>query len=228
MVETVQIAVTADTSDAGASFKELTSQIAAVRAPLAALGTASAQALQVQQDVVQDMVQQALQATRSMQQSDAAYVDAFKNGMQVLVDSKQISLQQALGFDIEYSAQVFEQEQDRLQAIRDSDAATVDDRKKALAMMQEADARYTAQASEEYRQLADAAHRWRLPRPSPPPVRRGRRTIRRPAPVRRISGTMPTARRPSRRIARSPPSPIFPAPPPRHSSQRRRPARLAG
>ena len=88
MVETVQIAVTADTSDAGASFKELTSQIAAVRAPLAALGTASAQALQVQQGVVQDMVQQALQATRSMQQSDAAYVDAFKNGMQVLVDHR--------------------------------------------------------------------------------------------------------------------------------------------
>ena len=50
----------------------------------------------------------ALQATRAMQQVDAAYVDAFKNGMQLLVDSKQLSMQQALGYDIDYSSQVFE------------------------------------------------------------------------------------------------------------------------
>ena len=34
-----------------------------------------------------------------------------------MVDSKQLTLQQALGFDIEYSAQVYAQERQRLAAI---------------------------------------------------------------------------------------------------------------
>lgn len=159
MPETVQITIAAETSDAAASLQVFSAQLGDLRAPLIALGTASVQAAQIQQIAVQGMVDQALQATRAMQQADAAYVEAFKNGMQVLVDSKQLSLQQALGYDVDYSSQVFAQEQDRLEAIRDNDAASVDDRKRATQMMQEADARYTEHASEQYRQLSDNARR---------------------------------------------------------------------
>src|SRR5579885_572166 len=81
----------------------------------------------------------ALQATQKMRQADAAYLAAFKNDMQILVDSKQLSLQQALGFEIDYTAQLFAQEQARLQAIRDSDKATIADRLAATALMREAD-----------------------------------------------------------------------------------------
>lgn len=159
MAETVQINIAADTSDAVNPLQALAAKIADLRAPLIALGTASVQAAQVHQIAVQGMVRDALQATRAMQQADAAYVGAFKNNMQVMVDSRQISLQQALGFDIQYSAQAFEQEQDRLEAIRESDDASLADRQRATQMMQEADARYVERASEQYRQLADGARR---------------------------------------------------------------------
>ena len=99
----------------------------------------------------------ALQASQKMRQADAAYVASFKNDMQILVDSKQLTLQQALGFDIEYTAQLFAQEQARLQAIRDSDNASAADRLAATALMREADLRYITQTSAEYRQLADAS-----------------------------------------------------------------------
>jgi len=154
--ETVQISINVS-ADPDNQLGALQAKIEALKAPLTGLGAASVQAAQLHQVAVQGMVQDALQATRSMQQADAAYVDAFKNGMQVLVDSKQLSLQQALGFDIDYSSQVFEQEQDRLEALRDSDDASVADRQRATEMMQEADARYAERASEQYRQLADAA-----------------------------------------------------------------------
>ncbi|HWB50171.1 MAG TPA: hypothetical protein VG651_13755 [Stellaceae bacterium] len=104
-----------------------------------------------------ELTHSALQATQTMRQADAAYLAAFRNGMQVLVDSKQVSLQQALGFDIDYTAQLFAQEQARLQAIRDSDKAAVEDRLAATAQMRQADLRYMTQIGGEYRQLADAA-----------------------------------------------------------------------
>lgn len=159
MADIVQITIAADTSEASAGLASFGGQLADLRAPLVALGAASVQAAQAQQGAVQLMVQQALQATRAMQQADASYVAAFKNNMQVMVDSKQLTLQQALGFDIQYSTKVFEQEQERLAAIRDSDDASVADRRRATEMMQEADARYAERASEQYRQLADNARR---------------------------------------------------------------------
>jgi hypothetical protein len=107
--------------------------------------------------MMQSMLHDALQASQSMQRADADYIAAFRNNMQVMVETKQLSLQQALGFDIDYSAQVFGQEQARLEAIRESDEASVEDRQAAAAMMQEAEARSIAQTSNQYRQLADAA-----------------------------------------------------------------------
>src|SRR5215469_6645842 len=75
-----------------------------------------------------ELTHTALQTAQKMQQADAAYLAVFKNNMQILVDSNQLSLQQALGFDIDYTAQLFGQEQARLQAIRDNDQVAVADR----------------------------------------------------------------------------------------------------
>src|ERR1700722_14136371 len=157
MADTVEINVSVNADDAIGPINELKSAIAGVSAPLAAMQDASAQAAQAQQQWADASLHATLQATRAMEQADASYVAVFKNGMQVLVASKQLTLQQALGYDIDYSAQVIGQEQERLAAIRDSDQASVEDRKAAIAMMQELDARYIAQASAEYRQMADAA-----------------------------------------------------------------------
>jgi hypothetical protein len=159
MAESVQINVGVDAADAVGGLEQIRSKTTELSAALAAMQSASAQAGQAQQQMLGDMLHLSLQASRAMQQADAEYVAAFKNGMQVLVDSKQLSLQQALGFDIDYSAQVFQQEQERLEAIRDSDAAMLQDRMAAASAMRDAEARYVAQTSDAYRQMADAARR---------------------------------------------------------------------
>src|SRR5690348_3021348 len=111
MAETVQIDIAVDAGQAVGAFNELKSAVAGVGAPIAAMRDASAEAAQAQQAMVQGALRTALETARALRQLDAAYVEAFKNGMQIMVDSKQLSLRQALGFDIDYSAKVFEEEQ---------------------------------------------------------------------------------------------------------------------
>jgi len=159
MADTVQIKIGVDTGDGTDQVKELTAGLGGLAAPIAAIGDASARAAQLQQQMAQGMARHALQAAQAMQQLQGSYTEAFKNGMQVLVDSKQLSLQQALGYDIDYTAQIFTQEEERLDAVRENDQAAVEDRQAAVTAMQQLDARYVAQASEDYRRLADAARR---------------------------------------------------------------------
>jgi hypothetical protein len=157
MADTVQITLGVQAGDSLVQIAGVKDGLAALKAPIVAIQDASAQASQLQQRMTQDMLQQALQAAHAMQQLQGSYTEAFKNGMQVLVDSKQLSLQQALGFDIDYTAQIFAQEQERLEAIRDSDQAAAGDRRAAVAEMQQVEAQYVAQVSGDYRRLADTA-----------------------------------------------------------------------
>jgi hypothetical protein len=157
MADTVQINIGVDVSDAVGPIDALKSAIGGISQPLAAMRDASVEASQAQQKSIEGVVSAALAATRAMQQADAAYAQAFRNSMQMLVDSKQLSLQQALGFDIDYSAQVLEQERERLAVIEESDQAATASRAAAMAAMHELDARYVAEASQDYRRLADAA-----------------------------------------------------------------------
>jgi hypothetical protein len=157
VADTVQINFAVDVSDAVGGIAELKTSIAGLGAPLAALGSASADAAQRQQDAIEQTTRVALTNARQMQQIDSNYVDAFKNAMQIMVDQKQLTLQQALGYDIQYTAQVGDQERQRLEAIYTSDEAALKDRLQAYDMMTELDARYAAQASDDYRRAADAA-----------------------------------------------------------------------
>jgi hypothetical protein len=157
VVDTVQINFAADVADAVAPIDRLKSAIAGLAAPLGALKAASVEAADAQRSAMEAATASALKAARAMQQADASYVEAFKNNMQILVDQRQITLQQALGFDIDYTARLHDQESERLAAILANDQLELTDRLKTTEMMLQADARYAAQASEGYRRLADQA-----------------------------------------------------------------------
>lgn len=85
----------------------------------------------------------------------ATSVRAFQNSMQQMVDLKEITTQQALGFDIEYTAQIYDQEAQRLEAVIASDSAMVADKMKAVAQLQALDTRYTAAIGADQRRIAD-------------------------------------------------------------------------
>ncbi|HVH79328.1 MAG TPA: hypothetical protein VM782_08055, partial [Stellaceae bacterium] len=114
-------------------------------------------AINTLQDRLTGLSRQVRESLQAMRSADAAYVAAFKTNMQIMVDAKQLSLQQALGFDIDYTAKVFEQEQARLAAIRDSDRTALGERLATTEAMRAAEERYVTQISGEYRKLADAA-----------------------------------------------------------------------
>jgi hypothetical protein len=81
----------------------------------------------------------------------------FRDQMQMLVDMKQMTTQQALGFDIEYTARLRDQEAQRLQAVMASDATTIEEKTKALDNLAQLDTQYTAAVTDDQRRIADQA-----------------------------------------------------------------------
>jgi hypothetical protein len=157
VADTVQINFSVDASGAMDGITLLRSGVAGVGTALAAMGTASVDAARLQQQALGQTTRDALDAARVMRQIDSDYLAAFKNSMQVMVDQKQLTLRQALGFDIEYTAQLHDQEAQRLAAVFDSDQATGEERRRALTQLTELDARYAAQSSADFRRAADEA-----------------------------------------------------------------------
>src|SRR5579872_849997 len=121
------------------------------------MSAASTDASRTQQQAMSQSTRAALEYSRMLRSLDAEYLTVFKNDMQVMVDQKQLSLRQALGFDIQYTEQLHEQEAERLQAILTDDNQTDESRRKVLAALSELDARYAAQSSDDYRRAADEA-----------------------------------------------------------------------
>jgi hypothetical protein len=91
----------------------------------------------------------------------------FRAQMQQLVSERAISLRQALGFDIEYTAQLNDEERARLEAVLAADAAAVADKTRAFGQLLDVSARYSAEIARDQQKLADAAAREadRLARP---------------------------------------------------------------
>ncbi len=94
---------------------------------------------------------------RRCRRSAARSIRVFRDQMQMLVDMKEMTTQQALGFDIEYTAQLRDQEAQRLQAVMASDATMIDEKSKALDDLAQLDEQYTAAAVADQRRIADAA-----------------------------------------------------------------------
>ena len=90
---------------------------------------------------------------------DSETLAAFKANMRELVDARRLSLSQALGFDLDYSAQLQSQERARLEAIMQNEADAVGDRLSAFRQLHEAGSRYAVEAADDQRRLADAARR---------------------------------------------------------------------
>ena len=83
----------------------------------------------------------------------------FRSAMQTMVDIKQISTQQALGFDIQYTAQLYDQLGDRLEAIVRTDGASLEEKQGVMAALMQLEAQYGETAAADQQKLADAARR---------------------------------------------------------------------
>ncbi len=101
-------------------------------------------------------------ATAPISQLKAAFADtgaAFRADMQRMVAEHAISLHQALGFDIEYTARRSAEDRARLEAVLASDAATLAEKSASYSDLVELSARYSAQLAQDQRRLAEAARR---------------------------------------------------------------------
>jgi hypothetical protein len=96
-------------------------------------------------------------AGAGMQQSSAATLSAFKADMQAMVAEHAISLQQALGFDVEYTAQINAEERARLEAALASDTATLAEKTESYSELADLSARYSAQFAQDQKRMAEAA-----------------------------------------------------------------------
>jgi hypothetical protein len=101
-------------------------------------------------------------ATAPISQLKAAFADtgaAFRADMQRMVAEHAISLRQALGFDIEYTARHSAEDRARLEEVLASDAATLAEKSASYGQLVELSARYSAQLAQDQRGIAEAARR---------------------------------------------------------------------
>src|SRR5712691_3245359 len=92
-------------------------------------------------------------------EAGAAAQAAFRVDMQRMVAEHAISLRQALGFDIEYTAQRSELERADLERVLVSDAATLAEKSASYGELVELSGRYSGQLAQDQRRLAQAARR---------------------------------------------------------------------
>jgi hypothetical protein len=76
--------------------------------------------------------------------------------MQQLAYAHKISTQQQYGFDIEYTAQLHDQERQRLEAMLADDSLTVEEKTKVYVQLLQLDARYRAQVEEDSKKITEA------------------------------------------------------------------------
>jgi len=141
LADEVQIKFSADIGDALSALNALKQAVTGATVPVTQLKSAFAN------------------ASAALQQNSAATVAAFKADMQQMVAQHAISLGQALGFDIEYTAQRSAEERARLEAALATDAATVTEKSASYAQLVDLSARYSAQLAQDQMRIAQAAQR---------------------------------------------------------------------
>ncbi len=141
MADAVQIKFGADIGDALSALNALKQAIAGATTPVTQLKSAFAD------------------ASVAVQQNSAATVAAFKANMQQMVAQHAISLDQALGLDIEYTAQRSAQDRARLEAVLASDAATLSEKSASYGELVDLSARYSAQLAQDQTRIAEAAQK---------------------------------------------------------------------
>jgi hypothetical protein len=96
------------------------------------------------------------QAVSALRQIDDAYLAGFKSNMQALVAEHKISKEQQYGFEIEYTAQLHDQERQRLEAMLADDNATTEQKTRVYLQLLELDARYTQQVEADQAKIVEA------------------------------------------------------------------------
>jgi len=168
LADDVQIKFGGDVADALAAIERLKEAVGGLADPVARSSAQFAEAgaafARNQQAMVGAQQQAAAEMQRLAEQNaavqaslDKSYLAGFQRDMQILVDQKKITTQQALGFDIEYTAQLEEQERRRLEAMLASDDASAAEKLTTYQQLMQLDARYTAQVEEDQKKIADAA-----------------------------------------------------------------------
>ena len=140
MADEVQIKFGADLSGALSAVNTLKQALAGIADPAPRLKAAFAE------------LDAALQPRAAL-----AALAQFRAQLQQLVAQHAVSLRQALGFDIEYTAQRSEEERARLEAALASDQATVADKARSFGQLLDLSARYSAQTAQDQRRIAEAA-----------------------------------------------------------------------
>jgi len=142
VADEVQIKFGADIGGAVAALNTLKQAVAGATEPVLRLKTAF------------------LEADAAMQQrAGIAALAAFKAEMQQLVAARALSLRQALGFDIEYTARHSAKERARLEDVLSSDAATLADKAQSYRQLIELSQRYNTEVARDQSHIADAARR---------------------------------------------------------------------
>jgi hypothetical protein len=141
LADAVQIKFGADIGDALSALNALKQAITGATIPVTQLKSAFAD------------------ASAAVQQNSAATVAAFKANMQQMVAQHAISLDQALGLEIEYTAQRSAQDRARLEDVLSSDAATLSEKSASYAELVDLSARYSVQLAQDQTRIAVAAQR---------------------------------------------------------------------
>ena len=139
MADTVQIKFGADIGGAISALNTLKRAVTGAAEPVARLKTAFAD------------------AGAAVEHSGAAAHAAFRADMQRMVAERAISLRQALGHDIEYTARRSELERGQFDRVLASDAATLAEKSESYGELVELSARYQAQLAQDQRRLAEAS-----------------------------------------------------------------------
>jgi len=141
----------ADAGDALAALAAVKEAIGGLAAPAAQLKSAFAEAGAA--------VQNFAGGAAAQWRANTAALAAFKSGLQELVSARQLSLQQALGFDIDYTAQLAAQERARIEAALANDAATLADKAALYEQLDALGDRYATAIARDQAKIAEAARR---------------------------------------------------------------------
>jgi hypothetical protein len=139
VADDVQIKFGADIGGALAALSTLKSAVAGAVAPVVQLKTAFAE------------------TEAAIQHAGAAGLAVFKAEMQELVASRAVSLRQALGFDIEYTARQSEEERARLEQVLANDAAGLADKTETFRRLVDLSSRSSVEIARDQARLAEAA-----------------------------------------------------------------------
>ena len=141
MADEVQIKFGADIGGAVSALATLKQAVAGAVAPVTQLKAAF------------------LETEAAIQHAGAAGLAVFKSEMQELVAAHAQSLRQALGFDIEYTAEHNAEQRARLEDVLAGDAATLAEKAQTYRELIELSTRYGSEIARDQARLAEAARR---------------------------------------------------------------------